>query len=89
MNRLADMASIVDCDFYVHSHTHLPVIMKQGFYRIDTSNSSVAFVTKLFVNTAANLDYGGYGEAAEYKPSAKDTPVIYLDGRKKKYEARL
>ncbi len=89
VNRLADMASIVDCDFYVHSHTHLPVIMKQGFYRIDTSNSSVAFVTKLFVNTAANLDYGGYGEAAEYKPSAKDTPVIYLDGRKKKYEARL
>ena len=74
--RLADMASIVDCDVYIHSHTHLPMIMKQGFYRIDTRNSTVEFVNKLFVNTAANLNYGGYGEAQEFKPASKDTPVI-------------
>ena len=30
--RLADMASIVDADIYIHSHTHLPMIMKQGFF---------------------------------------------------------
>jgi hypothetical protein len=87
--RLADMASIIDTDFYIHSHTHLPMIMKQGFHRIDTSNSTVALVTKLFVNTAANLNYGGYGEAQEFKPSSKDTPVIYLSGTKKSCEARL
>lgn len=87
--RLADMASIVDCDCYLHAHTHLPMVMKQGFHRIDTKNSTVALVDKLFVNTAANLDYGGYGEAAEFKPTSKDTPVIYLDGRKKSFEARL
>lgn len=87
--RLADMASIIDTDFYIHSHTHLPMIMKQGFHRIDPRNNTVAFVTKLFVNTAANLNYGGYGEAGEFKPSSKDTPVIYLSGTKKSYEARL
>ena len=87
--RLADMASIVDCDIFCHAHTHLPMIMKQGYHRIDTRNNTVAFVTKLFVNTAANLDYGGYGEAAEFKPTSKDTPVIYLGGRKKSFEARL
>jgi predicted phosphodiesterase len=87
--RLADMASIVDTDIYIHSHTHLPMIMKQGFHRIDTKNSAVAIVDKLFVNTASNLNYGGYGEAQEFKPSSKDTPVIYLGGRKKTYEARL
>jgi predicted phosphodiesterase len=88
-NRLAEMASIIDADIYIHSHTHLPLIMKQGFHRIDAKNSTVAFVDKLFVNTAANLNYGGYGEAGAFKPSSKETPVIYLDGARKNYQARL
>lgn len=87
--RLADMASIVDADIYIHSHTHLPMIMKQGFFRVDVCNSSVSLVDKLFVNTAANLDYGGYGEAGEFKPSSKETPVIYLSGSKKHFTAKL
>ena len=87
--RLADMASIIDCDIYIHSHTHLPMIMKQAYHRIDERNSAVAIVNKLFVNTAANLDYGGYGEAGEFKPSSKDTPVIYLRGSKKEMWAKL
>lgn len=87
--RLADMASIVDVDIYIHSHTHLPMIMKQGFHRVDVRNSTVAHVDKLFVNTAANLNYGGYGEAAEFKPSSKDTPIIYLNGTRKDFQAKL
>lgn len=87
--RLADMAGIVDTDIYIHSHTHLPMIMKQGFHRVDTCNSTVTCVDKLFVNTASNLDYGGYGEAQAFKPSSKDTPVIYLSGTKKYFEAKL
>ena len=87
--RLADMASIIDTDIYIHSHTHLPMIMKQGFHRIDPRNNAVAHVDKLFVNTAANLKYGGYGEAGEFKPSSMETPIIYLDGSKKDFRARL
>lgn len=87
--RLADMASIIDTDIYIHSHTHLPMIMKQGYHRIDDRNNAVALVTKLFVNTAANLTYGGYGEAQEFKPTSNHTPIIYLNGRKKSFEARL
>jgi predicted phosphodiesterase len=87
--RLADMASIIDADVYIHSHTHLPMVMKQGFFRVNLTNSSVANVTKLFVNTAANLNYGGYGEAGEFKPNSKDTPVIYLSAAKKEMCAKL
>lgn len=87
--RLADMACIIDADIYIHSHTHLPMIMKQGFHRVDHRNSAVALVDKMFVNTAANLKYGGYGEAGEFKPSSMDTPVIYLDGTTKNFKARL
>ena len=87
--RLADMASIIDADIYIHSHTHLPMIMKLGYFRTDLKNSAVANVTKLFVNTASNLNYGGYGEAGEFKPNSKDTPVIYLNGHKKEAHAKL
>lgn len=87
--RLADMATIVDADIYIHSHTHLPMVMKQSFYRTDTRNSNVAIVPKLFVNTAAMLNYGGYGEVAEFKPASKDTPHIYLSGECKKFTAKL
>lgn len=87
--RLADMASIVDADVYIHSHTHLPMIMKQSFFRTEVRSSTVSQVTKLFVNTAAMLNYGGYGESAEFKPASKDTPHIYLDGNIRKLSARM
>ncbi len=87
--RLADMSSIIDVDIYIHSHTHLPMIMKQSFYRIHNQTSSVAKAEKLFVNTAAQLEYGGYGQTYEFKPSSTANPVIYLSGRKKEFTARL
>ena len=87
--RLADMASIIDTDIYVHGHTHLPMVMKQAFFRTDMSNGVVKKVDKLFVNTSAQLDYGGYGEAMEFKPSSKECPVIYISGLAKQFSAKL
>lgn len=87
--RLADMASIIDADIYIHSHTHLPMVMKQGFFRVSPSNSSVARVDKLFINTSAMLEYGGYGEQYEFKPASQHCPIIYLDGQVKRFEAKL
>jgi len=87
--RLADMASIVDTDIYIHSHTHLPMIMKQAYYRTQLNNTSVTMVDKLFVNTSSMLNYGGYGEVFEMKPNATDTPKIYLSGVKKAMTAHL
>ena len=89
INALADLACIVDADVYVHSHTHLPVIFKNSFFRADPQNSTVACVDKLFVNTAATLKYGGYGDKCGYKPSCTDNPVIILDGKRKKMRAIL
>ena len=89
VNRLADLAGIVDADIYVHSHTHLPLVFKEGYYRVSGSNSSVALVDKLFVNTAASLDYGGYGDKAGFKPASKCSPIIYLNGHKREMWAKL
>lgn len=89
VNRLADLAGIVDADIYLHHHTHLPLIFKNSFYRVSGSNSSVALIEKLFVNGAATLDYGGYGDSANFKPTSKSNPTIYLDGRKRGMWAKL
>lgn len=87
--RLADMASIVDADVYIHSHTHLPFLMKQAFFRVDPRNSTYRAVDKLFVNTAAYLNYGGYGETAEFKVSSKENPRIFLSGTERAMTATL
>lgn len=87
--RLADMASIVDADVYIHSHTHLPLIMKQRYYRMSPANCSVSCVERLFVNTGAVLDYGGYGQAQEFKPASLSTPVIHLQADIKHATATL
>lgn len=89
INKLINMAAIVDADIYIHSHTHLPAIVKKNFFRTSYMNSTVSEITRLFVNTAANLSYGGYGERGEYTPSSTDTPIIYLNAHKRKAEAKL
>ena len=89
VNRLMQLASIIDADVYIHSHSHLPAIVKQQFYRSYPSNKSVRLVDKLFVNTGATLDYGGYGELAQYKPASLDTPIIHLDGTRRRMTATL
>lgn len=82
INRLADLAQIVDADVYITGHTHLPATFRKGYFRTNAGNSSVSYVSKVFVNTAAALDYGGYGDIAGFAPAAKENPVIYLDGTK-------
>lgn len=87
--RLADMASIVNVDIYIHHHTHIPMVMKEDFYNTDIQNAKVTKVTKLFVNSSASLEYGGYGEQNEFKPSSIDRPKIILNGRRKSAKAVL
>jgi hypothetical protein len=89
VNRLADLASIVDADIYIHAHTHLPLVFRESFFRVSGGNSSVAEVEKLFVNCSAALTFGGYGDKQGYKPASTTSPVIYLNGTEHKMWAKL
>ena len=82
IGRLMQLASIVDADIYVHSHVHLPAIVKNSYFRVCLTNSSVQKVDKLFINTSSSIDWGGYGEVQCYKPNSIETPLIILDGTK-------
>lgn len=84
INRLADLAQIVDADIYVMAHVHQPAAFRNTFYRCDVHNKCITKAEHLFVNTAAWLDYGGYGDRNGYKPASTINPVIWLHGGKKR-----
>jgi predicted phosphodiesterase len=87
IQRLADYANIIDCDCYVCGHTHLPAALKTNFARTSPANSSITYSTHLFVNAAAKLQYGGYGDIGGYKLSNTDTPRIIMSGLNKEMRA--
>lgn len=89
INRLVDLSSIIDADIYLHSHTHLPAIVRNSYYRVDTQKKCTVKVDRLYLNTSSSLDYGGYGEVQSYKPNSLETPMIILDGRKRGMRAVL
>lgn len=88
-NRLADLANIIDADIYLHSHTHLPMIMRNSYFRVDIQKKCTVKVDRLFLNTSSSLGYGGYGEVQSYKPNSLETPLIILDGHKRGMRAVL
>ena len=87
IQRLADYCQIVDADLYIAGHTHLPASFKTGFARPSSANNSITYCTKLFVNSAAKLQYGGYGDTGGFKPPCIDTPRILLSGETKDMRA--
>ena len=89
IQRLVDLSTIVDADIYVCGHTHLPAILKDGFARPSMANSSISYGTRLYVNTSAKLNYGGYGDTMAFKPPCLDTPIIHLNGTRKEMRATI
>lgn len=89
VGRLVELASIIDADIYIHSHVHTPAVVRNAYYRVDTRRCTTSKVDKLFVNTSSSLQYGGYGEAASFKPNSLETPMIILDGHKRGMRAVL
>lgn len=86
--RLLELSDIVDADLYFRSHTHAPIVLKQGYYRTDTKNSCANFVEKVYINTASSLVYGGYAQSHEYVPASMETPVAVLNGTKKEIQVK-
>lgn len=89
IQRLVDLSTICDADIFVCGHTHLPALLKDGFVRPNSANSSITNCTRLYVNTSAKLNYGGYGETGGFKPPCLDTPIIWLNGSRKEMRATL
>lgn len=88
-NALADEALICDADIFIIGHTHSPLVFKDRYYRQTACAGSIEPVERVYVNTAAALDYGGYAAKAGYQPASKSNPIIVLNGTKREIEVRL
>lgn len=89
LQRLADLANIVDADIYIAGHTHLGAGFKKGFCRPNPANNSITNGVHLFVNTCASIEYGGYGDRGGFDPPCLDRPMIYLNGTRKEMRATI
>lgn len=89
IQRLVDLSAIIDADCYVVGHTHLPALLKDSFARPCMANNSITYGTRLYINTSAKLNYGGYGEVGGFKPPCIDTPIIHLSGTRKEMRATI
>ena len=88
-NRLADLVSIIDADIYLYGHTHETIIFKESFWRIDLNNDNASLVDRMFVNSGAFLDWGGYAESKQLRPSSITPVHIILSGDKRKMSAHI
>ena len=89
IQRLVDLSTIIDADCYVVGHTHLPALLKDSLARPCMANNSITYGTRLYINTSAKLNYGGYGEVGGFKPPCTDTPIIHLSGTRKEMRATI
>jgi len=89
LQRLVDLSEIADADIFLHSHTHLPLIARNAYYRVDKRRFAVIKVDRLYINTSSSIEYGGYGEIQGFRPNSLETPKIILSGRERKMQAIL
>lgn len=90
INKLAEMSRVVDADIYVHSHTHLPAVFRESYYRLNTQAKTAVLVDRVFVNTASMLNYGGYGEINGLTPASNETPsIVLVAGKNKKIMTKM
>lgn len=89
VQKVADMQSTIDCDLYLHSHTHMASVFKTNYFRSDYRHKMAIEIPHTFVNTNAFLGHGGYGESFGFKPANLDYPKIILNGTEKDIKVLL
>lgn len=88
-NALSDLSCICDADIFFVAHTHSPIVFKDAFIRSTGCSGGIDMVERVFINTAASLDYGGYSARQGYAPSSKSNPVALLSGHERKIDVKI
>lgn len=77
--------SIEGVDISITGHTHKPAKVPSGRLIFDPRNNNVIRSNTLIFICTAWLDYGGYPERGQMRPTAFYPDTIRLDGRKKEW----
>jgi hypothetical protein len=82
-NMLEDMSRICLADCYIAGHTHKMLATVGNYYVPDLHNNNMQEVKQTYVSAGSFLKWGGYAEAAGYRPAKLGSPRIRLDGKRK------
>ena len=78
--------SIEGVDISVTGHTHKPAKVPSARLIFDSRNNNIVKSNTLIFVCTAWLDYAGYPERAQMRPTAFYPDTIRLDGRKKEWK---
>ncbi|GFN35364.1 metallophosphoesterase [Tepidimicrobium xylanilyticum] len=87
--RLFEMAEVIDADIFIHSHTHVPMVLRKTFFRVDYRNEKATQIEQIFINTNGFLNFGGYGEEKGFAPTSTKYPKIILNGIEREVKALI
>jgi len=86
---LQRLGEIVLADVYIAGHTHAAVHFKDRFFVPDLRNKKIREVERHYVNGASLVDFGGYAERMNLRPSALGPAYIALNGKTKQVRVML
>lgn len=82
-NRDKNLGLYADADINITGHTHSPDLIPKMKYKFDCRNNQMLQCPYYHVVTSSWLDWGGYGLAKLYEPSAFCIQTIHLSNNKK------
>lgn len=84
INKLIKMAETCYADLYIISHLHQTIATSLDFILPDYANQSVSQKTMKFLMSNSCLNFGGYGERFNLRPSTKDFTKAILNHKERK-----
>lgn len=86
LNNVEALSMNILCDVYIVGHSHKKIGHKALFRIPDFINNVIREIEQLYVVSASWMNYGGYGKKKAYRPQARGSVPINLEGRSKKRE---
>jgi len=89
LNNIESLSLNAYAEIYIMGHVHKKTAHKALYYMPDPYNNNLREIEQLYVISSSWQSYGGYGKLKMMRPSVLGSVPIYLDGRRKYYEARV
>lgn len=84
LNKVMEMSETIDCDVYIMSHVHDPILKPSIVYRTDNQNMTIYPAKRDYIITNAFQSFGGYGQKLGFNPASNEISYITLNGNGKK-----
>lgn len=90
INRVAKLEDIVvGCDFYIGAHNHMQGAVKLKTFISNPQNCTTTEIIQTYIDGGGFLDYAGYIERAQLRPTTIGAPTIEFESKHKLVKANI